>query len=472
VPDEVLAQQPIIVIGKWNKTALTNHSLVKGDGPLKVLQCEEVHTELIVQKVIKGDIKPGTHKILLGFRIGWLRKDGGPVMSFMSSEMVGDVDDVCDSNLWFLESKKSWDKTDTSTYLALETYRGVQPAVLEGYFNALASKNPKAEVPKLLSSEDPVVIERVLKFFCGGVLPWPYEANFVEEHQGVKRHEAMRQFAPEVLKLLERMQPNVRAWAAAVYAGLVGKDCVQRMRQLLRDSDPTIQAIIAGTLIRYGDHDSGEAICRVMADMKDGVLACQVIDLLADWKDPFAIPALIEFLQNDELAFQGDQGVPALKAQAVLKERTGFDFPTDVKSSRIAWEKAKAIADIKERAAYLGQILVHEPRPLVGEIQRKEKDTFLILTNRSKQTLSLTKEPSGIDCDWSNGMAGQSSPKKPKSPDDFTALAPGASLSLKLNSEWSARPGLKRVAVYYLHNGRDLGLNAWIGKVVTVVDSK
>ena len=103
MPDEEMARLPIVVVAKWDKKApLRAHNLVEGDVLLKL----EGHTELIIERVIKGDIKPGKHKLLLGAFIGWAEK-GGPVMSYTSTEMVGDTNDVTKPNLWFLTPKRS-----------------------------------------------------------------------------------------------------------------------------------------------------------------------------------------------------------------------------------------------------------------------------------------------------------------------------------------------------------------------------
>jgi hypothetical protein len=147
--DEELARHPIIVVGRWNKTPLRVHDRTipcPEKGPKDVICTDtETHTELVVECVIKGKIAPGTHRILLGFRLGWLRPDGGNVVAYWSSEQWGDVEEVCEPNLWFLVRTRSWDKSDRHTYLMLDTYRGVQPLRREEYFRGLAEQYGEGE---------------------------------------------------------------------------------------------------------------------------------------------------------------------------------------------------------------------------------------------------------------------------------------------------------------------------------------
>ena len=110
-------------------------------------------TEIEIERVIQGDIQPGPHTIMTGFRIGWF-EHGGPVIAFWSTEMIGDVREVTEPNLWFLHYKKSWDPADTKTYLLLDTYRSIQPLDREAHFLSLRSPpevpGPE-EVPSNLS---------------------------------------------------------------------------------------------------------------------------------------------------------------------------------------------------------------------------------------------------------------------------------------------------------------------------------
>ena len=92
-----LARAPTIVVAKWEKPPLVPHNLVKGN----VCEKLEARTEIVVTCVVKGALKPGKYTILLGPFIGWESKDGGRVFSYTSTEMLGDVKEVKDENLWF-----------------------------------------------------------------------------------------------------------------------------------------------------------------------------------------------------------------------------------------------------------------------------------------------------------------------------------------------------------------------------------
>src|SRR5262249_15782152 len=126
----------------------------------------------------------------------------------------------------------------------------------------------------------------------------------------------------------------------------------------------------------------------------------------------------------------------------------------------------------KKRATHLAQTLPYEPEPLVGKLIKDEKGEALILTNRSAQSITVTKEPAGSDYEWTNGIGGGMNQGAPKSKEDFATLAPGASLRLKVNSAWTERPRLKRLTIYYLRNGNEVKLNAWIGRVAVNFDSE
>src|SRR5262245_27832719 len=102
VSDLKLAQSPIVVVGGWNGAPLTAHRNVKGNTIVDL----EGRTELVIQRIIAGDVEPGEHKILLFPFVGW--EQDGRIMSYTSTEEEGDVEDVSKSNLWFLSQKRSW----------------------------------------------------------------------------------------------------------------------------------------------------------------------------------------------------------------------------------------------------------------------------------------------------------------------------------------------------------------------------
>ncbi len=197
-------------------------------------------------------------------------------------------------------------------------------------------------------------------------------------------------------------------------------------------------------------------------------MACRLVELLSQWEAPHAVPALIEFLQNDDFAYQvgDDMGIPALKAKAALRELTGNDFPLDVEASRNAWRKVKAVGYRGERARQLARLLAHDPRPLAGELISDKKGSAVIVWNPSKQPVVVMKTSSGVAYEWTDGIGGGPNDHRPVKKDEFTTLAPGDSLRVDVKSEWVDRSRLTRLTVYFQCNGNDIGLKAWIGKVV------
>jgi hypothetical protein len=310
------------------------------------------------------------------------------------------------------------------------------------------------------------VIERALAYLAGGTLPWPYELDSLASLVGIKRlREPMREQAAQVQKLLGRRQPEVRRLAAAVYADFAGDKCIPRMQELLKDPDEIVRAIAVGILARHDAADA-EAIQRAVRRHKEPHVACTLIESLRKWGKLQAVPALIEFLQNDGFSYQhgDDLGVPALKAQAALKEITGYDFPADVEASRRAWEKTKAIPDPKERMAALASKISFDPQPLACRIERDKEPPEAVLTNRSGRALILANEPTGIECRAGGGVYSVDS-QRPEKKDDFTELPPGTSLHVKLDPGWAVRSSLERLSLYFLANGNEVGVKAWIGSV-------
>ena len=95
--------------------------------------------------------------------IGW-NEAGLALNSATSTELMGDVDDVTNTNLWFLSWSKSSGSPRKNKVLEIGHYRQIQPLVLEEYFKALGSRHPRREVPKLLNDRHPEVVYRALHF--------------------------------------------------------------------------------------------------------------------------------------------------------------------------------------------------------------------------------------------------------------------------------------------------------------------
>jgi hypothetical protein len=480
VTDEKLAQSPIIVVGKWNRAPFKTYAGSWYDWLKdKVETGDEVQTELLVERVIKGDVRPGVHPLLVDSGVSW-EPHGGWVEGRASMPALGDVKEVCDSSLWFLAPGCSWDKADRRDFLAIDTYRGVQPLALEAYFAALRSADPDRKIAELLVTEDTEVIHRVLTYLAGGILPWPYEGEELVHCFGCARlREPMRTQAAAVEKLLERKPAEMRRMAMAVYAELAAEKCVPRMRELLEDDDEAVRAIAAGVLVQRGAAEA-EPIRRAMVGHKETYFACQVIDCLQKWGKAEAAPALIELLQADGAGNQPwcGQDLAALRARAALREITGCDFPTDVAAARQAWEKAKAIDDSEVRKAFLTGRLAYDPRPLEGRIAWEREGPVAILTNRSTRGLVVAKKPTGFEYHRADfASCSGSDYQRLHGKDDFQELAPGKTLRMKITVELIQRELLDRsragrLVLHFPMNGNEVGVNAWIGKVEIEVEAE
>jgi hypothetical protein len=478
VPDEELATRPVIVVARWKDAPFVSNHKTEGN----VLKEWEVLTEVAIERVIKGDLKPGKHKVQVGYAIGW-EVEGGPVASHMSTEQMGDIEEVCDPNLWFFSHKKSWDINDKTEYLYLDTFRGVQPLALEKYFAALASNEPKKEVPKLLQARDPRVVTRVLEYISGGRLPWPYEPwDFIRPK--AKKKPPLTSEAPQVAALLDpQKDTEIRTVALAVYAELAGKDALAKIRELVADKEVPVRAIAAGLLAGYHDDESIDALCKAAASIAPGVrgehrrkeahIVCEFIQRCGDWGDSKLVPAVIPFLQNDTFVYQmgDDLGIPAFKAGQALKKLTGLDFPLDVAASTKAWDRVKALANKEEQIKRLSSILSSLATPLVARVVNKDGKPSFVITNMSKHTVNLAKTPAWVEVEYSGG-SGSYGGGEIKGKDDFQEVAPGATMSVvfernidSLPNFLAADPSSRKLVLRFLRNGGEFGLNAWIGNL-------
>jgi hypothetical protein len=258
--------------------------------------------------------------------------------------------------------------------------------------------------------------------------------------------------------------------AAAVFAHLVGRQSLPQMRELLQDKDPHVRAIAVGTLVQYNDLESSEAMSQAVRGVDDGSVACQVISRLRACKDPRAVPILIEFLQNNRVAYiiGDDLGLPAIKAREALRSITGYSFPLDVATSRQAWSQVESIQDREQRNARLAQILPNPAKPWKAVFVRERQQPAVVITNRSEQKLTLARKPTYIDIRSYLG-SGQSlatiSEHAPVGQESFISLASGES--------WRYMPDPQRlrldpaadhhITLTYLENGNEFGVNAWLG---------
>jgi len=138
ITDEVLANYPFIVVAKTDTATVAEHALVENG----VEEWRELRMELLIERVITGNIQPGTYEVLLGPPLE-REEDGGHVLRYWYDK-AGKLhtifaDDITEPKLWFLIREPSWDASNPKLFLSLATYQGVQPLELEPYFSALQS---------------------------------------------------------------------------------------------------------------------------------------------------------------------------------------------------------------------------------------------------------------------------------------------------------------------------------------------
>jgi hypothetical protein len=137
VSDPELAAKPIIVVARWAEARFepqVRFRQEKNSGKA-VFYGFGVRTELIVERVIKGDITPGAYKLMLGEDVAWM-KHGRPLRNYASADPYRDATDATKPNLWFLSRGDAGDPADKTAYLSLDT----DQCVLELYFHILYCK--------------------------------------------------------------------------------------------------------------------------------------------------------------------------------------------------------------------------------------------------------------------------------------------------------------------------------------------
>jgi hypothetical protein len=498
--DYQLAKYPIIVVARWNRAEMTRHDLVEGN----VLEESEVFTELEVERVIRGDLKPGRHKVRYGWGIGWL-DDGTGLATWTSTHIPGDVDDVTKPNLWFLGRQRSWDKTDPTEYLHVPHYRAIQPLVLEPYFEAVASPDRDREVPRLLYSREPLIVRRALGYVCGYVWPWPYEPPCWDLYgHSEKRERLLVDAASDVEGVIAGNLEEVRPLAVAVYAELTKSGSSVRLGGLLADENPAVRGVALGLLVRQNDASQLGAMINAAAGVRDAEIACKIADVLLAWGEPRTAPILINFLDNDEFAYRygDDLGIPAIKARTTLHKLTGRWFPFDVAAASEAWSKTECIAEPEQRQRHLAELLPDPEFPVLAELVGKPRTPLAATTPTSRPAsaptvsasitagpfehedgdvlatlrvrnvaghpVTLAGIPSSIEQDWlAGGCSRGLGPRRGEQTSaDYVTLDPNEHLELEVSLDGSfllAEPESRKLTLMYTEFGPIRGPSAWIG---------
>ena len=476
-------------MAQWENIPFTSNHQVENEEYLgKVITKSEYYTRLKILSVVKGNVEPGDVDLMLLRGISW-NEDGTDVSSGTSTDMPGDVGDLKQPCLWFLSKTRSWDESRKEEYLTASHYREIQPLALKEFYLAMGTPEARAVVPKLLSTDQLDVANRVLLFLCGDEWPWPYRDDLFFGNRK-KEKILIHEEAQRVWNFIQSDSKELRPLATSVYAELSGNEGIANIRTLLVDPDPNVRGIAVGILAQHHDQESFGHFANSLKQVTDGNIVCEAIKSLTAWGDERVVPSLIGFLQNDKFSYQygDDLGIPALKAQQALTLITDHEFPFDVELSQRAWDEAVRIGDKADRKRLLEQLApgnraplvasaIGLPRKVIGVELKKQHDELLEgqsvvtirLRNVSSRPVTILKEPSMEErSTGSSSYSYGSGADVENKLQEFRTLEPNESIEFEivltddfLNRELSER----RLRYSYLNNGNRQGLKAWIGSI-------
>ncbi len=466
ITDAEFAQFPIIVVARWTGVNFKGHLRHEANS----ITAMEFFTDLEILRVLKGDVSTGTNQIKLGWGIVW-EDDGHYLSSGTSSYFRGEVADVTQPNLWFLQRSTSWDNHNPTNYLSISHYRAIQPLVLEPFFQSLNSAQPEILAPQLLHSSEPLVVQRVLRYVCGETIPSldPDDSSF---YTGPARPGKLLVEQAEAVRGLlgQTTHQELRATAAVVYSRLAGAAGNSVLRQLLQDPDPGVRTAAVVLLARQRDEPSLPWFTAAVAGIRNGDDARNLVRALADWGDVRLVPALISFLrrENVETGYEYDFFNAALLAQKSLTLITGHQFPNEVESSRRAWESVTGISDRAARKRALDRLQTDDPFPLEAEVVGDGTTNAAIrLTNHSKREVIVTRKPDRIEQSWIRSLAYWF--EYPGGSDTgFVVLTTGASMQfpVELSPKYlRAEVDNRKLTLVFVNNGSRSNLHAWFGFV-------
>jgi hypothetical protein len=266
---------------------------------------------------------------------------------------------------------------------------------------------------------------------------------------------------------MARENAEIRRLAAAVYAELKGTHGLEYMRELLADKDPEVRGIAAGVLARHRDEESIGRFAKATSGLLDADLGCKVVKELGAWKDIRVVPALVNFLENDNFAYQSgdDVGIPALKAREALHAITGCHFPYEVKAASDTWERVVAIADAEQRGRKFAEIMGVKECPLNAALLGKKDDASLRVTNRSREEVIVTRRPGWVEVSSESGFSsatlrGRTEASRPVN------LAPGQSVTVRIGAldlHAQAKPSSRVIKLFYDRLADGSGSKGWMG---------
>jgi len=150
--DRQLARYPIIVRGWWPAAPVVVHEAMTFTDGVGAIPLREFRTMLVVDRVLRGRVSPGTHHVILGEGVAWRlqRHDGSD-------------HDPSRPGLWFLAQGQSRDRNDRTEFLNVNEGICIQPPELEEYFLALSDGVPdEAVIKRFCGSRRSAILRRVL----------------------------------------------------------------------------------------------------------------------------------------------------------------------------------------------------------------------------------------------------------------------------------------------------------------------
>lgn len=466
VPDTELAKYPIIVIGKWEKAKFENKSVVEGN----VMKKYFVTTKFVIEKVIAGEAEVGKQTVSIGLRIGWEADMDYQVWSYMSTEMPGDAN-ANESNLWFLKRKQFDDGGGIKDYLHLDSYRGIQPKVLEGYFGALRRKNPAAEMAKMIESPSAEVVRRCLHYISGDDF---YGANFDAGRPSVRNEsknlpnrvrKPLIELAENVDSLIEDKRKGVGWLAAWTYSDLKGNQAMARMRELLTSEDTTTVCVALSSMIKHADWEMLDNMVKAASRVRghDGI---SIIRQLESIPDDQALPILMGMLQTAGSDTNYYSRIPAVESRNQLAKRTGIHFPFDVKLAQKLWGTVTSLDSKTAKNLRIEELSKKHGPALKAELVGDKNSPKVRIQNVGEFEVEVPRQPQLTSivfpsCHSSFGGGNE---------DNTTiVLRPGESFEfdLELEDRFFVWPNDSRsIEVDFSVAGRPLTRTSWAGSLV------
>lgn len=407
---ERVARAPIWVIAHWPRAKLSANIPKDPKAPWD----GKISTQIVITKVLRGDVKPGPTTLnyeFTGFDPRLFGPDGGD-MEHLLPGPPGQAANMCDPSLWFLQPVLSGKKL---VALHLPSYRCLQEVDCRPLFEALSSDKPEPGVTKCLQSRDPVLVERTLIYVAGDRSPEPSlgEPTFYEDQDEDRLPPLPKhpEYAESVREVADRGPGKCRAVATSVYAQLLGIRAVSFLNTKLGDRDPYVRLSACAQLASLqaaSSFDKLAAICRRLSGLGLNTVALDsLIAMLGEKKDARLVPAIIPFLEcrSGYVPIFYRVADPVFLAQDCLNDITDYTFPLDADTSLAAWQKVKD-SEPKERADRLTQLLGDWEKPLQASIKPLQMgaDGSMLaeveMTNASTHRVAISNVPTSIWSSW------------------------------------------------------------------------